>query len=47
MRNVIEVRAEWLIEAAPHFYKTSELNLGTKMAKNMGKPSDVPSTIKN
>jgi hypothetical protein len=25
MRDVIEIRPEWLIEIAPHFYKKSDL----------------------
>lgn len=26
MRNVVEVKKDWLSEIAPHFYKDSELN---------------------
>ena len=40
MRNVIEIKPEWLAEIAPHFYKAKELEAETaKMpnAKAVGK----------
>ncbi|PHJ24317.1 pre-mrna splicing factor rna [Cystoisospora suis] len=30
MRNVLEIRSEWLLEVAPHFYKDKEFELGKK-----------------
>lgn len=38
MRNVIEIKPEWLAEIAPHFYKAKELESETaKMPKGVGK----------
>ena len=39
MRNVIEIKNEWLLEVAPHYYKAKELEDSTnkKMPKMMGK----------
>ncbi|KFG30359.1 putative pre-mRNA-processing protein 8, partial [Toxoplasma gondii FOU] len=28
MRNVLEIRPDWLLEVAPHFYRDKELELG-------------------
>ena len=37
MRNVIEIKAEWLLEVAPHFWKESEIKKDTKkMPKKQG-----------
>jgi len=42
MRNVIEIKSEWLLEVAPHYYKAKELEDSTnkKMSKNKGKSRD-------
>merc|ERR1712241_1521024 len=39
MRNCIEIKNEWLLEVAPHYYKAKELEDSTnkKISKNMGK----------
>ncbi|CAN0351509.1 unnamed protein product [Lampetra fluviatilis] len=38
MRQVIEIESGWLLEVAPHYYKTKELEDSTKkMPKNTGK----------
>ena len=39
MRNVIEIKNEWLLEVAPHYYKAKELQDSTnkKMPKSRGK----------
>ncbi len=39
MRNVVEVKTEWLSEIAPHFYKESELN--EKAPKKVANDSDA------
>jgi len=36
MRNVIDIQPEWLMEVAPHYYKSKELELGAKMPKGTG-----------
>ena len=38
MRNCIEIKNEWLLEVAPHYYKAKELEDSTikKMPKNKG-----------
>jgi len=39
MRNVLEIKPEWLLEIAPHFYKESDIKEPTnkkKMPKNQG-----------
>ncbi|CEM33558.1 unnamed protein product [Vitrella brassicaformis CCMP3155] len=33
MRNVIEIKPEWLREVAPHYYKASEVDFAAKMPK--------------
>ena len=42
MRNVIEIKSEWLLEVAPHYYKAKELEDSTnkKMPKSRGKAKD-------
>ena len=42
MRNVIEVKNDWLFEVAPHYYKASELEDSTnkKMPKGRGKAKE-------
>jgi pre-mRNA-splicing factor ATP-dependent RNA helicase DHX16 len=42
MRQCIEIHPEWLLEAAPHYYKPKELedNSFKKLPKNVGKPSN-------
>jgi pre-mRNA-splicing factor ATP-dependent RNA helicase DHX16 len=39
MRNVVEIRNEWLLEVAPHYYKAKELedSSSKKMPKKQGK----------
>ena len=37
MRNCIEIKPEWLLEIAPHYYKKSELQAEAKMPKGLGK----------
>jgi pre-mRNA-splicing factor ATP-dependent RNA helicase DHX16 len=38
MRNVIEIKPEWLAEIAPHYYKKKELEAdAAKMPKAAGK----------
>ena len=38
MRQVIEIKPEWLVELAPHYYKKSELlEDAAKMPKVAGK----------
>jgi len=39
MRQVIEIENSWLLEVAPHYYKTKELSDGSghKMPKRTGK----------
>ncbi len=47
MRNIIEIRNEWLLEVAPHYYKAKELEDSTskKMPKKLGKTrSDLEGT---
>ena len=41
MRNCIEIKNDWLLEVAPHYYKAKELEDSTnkKISKNMGKSS--------
>ena len=42
MRNVIEIKPEWLAEIAPHYYKKKELeNENAKMPKALGKAGAV------
>ena len=39
MRNVLEIKSEWLLEVAPHFYKESDIKeeqKTKKMPKNRG-----------
>ena len=42
MRNVIEIKSEWLLEVAPHYYKAKELedSSNKKMPKSQGKAKD-------
>lgn len=42
MRNVIEIKNEWLLEVAPHYYKAKELDDSTnkKMPKMKGKAKE-------
>ncbi|XP_071964030.1 pre-mRNA-splicing factor ATP-dependent RNA helicase DHX16-like [Antedon mediterranea] len=42
MRQVIEIENQWLLEVAPHYYKSKELEDGSsrKMPKNTGKSRD-------
>ena len=42
MRNVIEIKNDWLLEVAPHYYKAKELEDSTnkKMPKMRGKAKD-------
>lgn len=42
MRQVIEIENSWLLEVAPHYYKSKELEDGSgkKMPKNTGKSKD-------
>ena len=42
MRNLIEIKSEWLLEVAPHYYKAKELEDSTnkKMPKSRGKAKD-------
>jgi pre-mRNA-splicing factor ATP-dependent RNA helicase DHX16 len=39
MRNCIEIHPDWLLEAAPHYYKAKELEDDSlkKLPKNRGK----------
>ena len=38
MRQVIEIKPEWLVEIAPHYYKKKEIEDGmVKMPKGAGK----------
>eukprot|EP00397_Hematodinium_sp_SG-2012_P002159 GEMP01002165.1.p1 GENE.GEMP01002165.1~~GEMP01002165.1.p1 ORF type:complete len:998 (+),score=251.80 GEMP01002165.1:125-3118(+) len=37
MRTIIEVKPEWLLEVAPHYYQQKDLNLESKMPKRVGK----------
>lgn len=37
MRSLIEVKPEWLLEVAPHYYQQKDLNLQSRMPKNRGK----------
>ena len=39
MRQVIQIESSWLLEVAPHYYKSKELEDATtrKMPKNKGK----------
>ena len=40
MRQVIEIKPEWLVEIAPHFYKKKEIEgEAVKMPKGVGKAS--------
>jgi pre-mRNA-splicing factor ATP-dependent RNA helicase DHX16 len=42
MRNVIEIKPEWLAEIAPHYYKKKELESdAAKMPKGVGKAPDA------
>eukprot|EP01047_Picozoa_sp_COSAG01_P040968 COSAG01_NODE_3482_length_6022_cov_61.122235_3_plen_82_part_00 len=43
MRQVIEIEPEWLIEIAPHYYKSSELvdESKKKMPKMAGKAAEA------
>eukprot|EP00971_Amphidinium_carterae_P301736 5994479-Amphidinium_carterae.1 len=36
MRGVIEVKPEWILEAAPHYYSTKDLDFKGKMPKTIG-----------
>ena len=37
MRQVIEIENQWLLEVAPHYYKTQEIHdLSKKMPKKVG-----------
>ncbi|KAF8820441.1 putative pre-mRna-splicing factor ATP-dependent Rna helicase [Cardiosporidium cionae] len=38
MRNASEIKPQWLVEVAPHFYKNQELELGAKLPKGTGTP---------
>ncbi|XP_014668732.1 PREDICTED: putative pre-mRNA-splicing factor ATP-dependent RNA helicase DHX16 isoform X1 [Priapulus caudatus] len=42
MRQVVEIENQWLLEAAPHYYKAKDLEdpSGKKMPKNTGKARD-------
>ncbi|KAJ2611788.1 hypothetical protein EV177_003316 [Coemansia sp. RSA 1804] len=40
MRQVIDINAEWLLEAAPHYYKLSDINDDIK--RKMPKPIQAP-----
>ena len=42
MRNCIEIKNEWLLEVAPHYYKAKELEDSTnkKMPKNKGRAKE-------
>ena len=42
MRQVSEIKPEWLVEIAPHYYKMKDIEDGTskKMPKGKGKAQD-------
>ncbi|CAF0785958.1 unnamed protein product, partial [Didymodactylos carnosus] len=43
MRQVIEIENQWLLEVAPHFYKTKKLdedNSVKKLSKKLGKTKE-------
>jgi pre-mRNA-splicing factor ATP-dependent RNA helicase DHX16 len=39
MRQIVEIKSEWLVEIAPHYYKTNDVadDSGKKMPKVMGR----------
>lgn len=39
MRNTIEIKSDWLLEVAPHYYKAKELedSSNKKMPKSQGR----------
>eukprot|EP00920_Eleutheroschizon_duboscqi_P019739 GHVT01047391.1.p1 GENE.GHVT01047391.1~~GHVT01047391.1.p1 ORF type:complete len:238 (+),score=32.41 GHVT01047391.1:371-1084(+) len=43
MRNVTEIKPEWLREVAPHFYGDQQLTLGAKLPRAIGAKSNVKS----
>ena len=36
MRNVIEIKPEWLMEVAPHYYQSKDIGYEGKVSKNKG-----------
>lgn len=36
MRNLIEIKPEWLLEVAPHYYQNKDLGYEGKLSKNKG-----------
>ena len=46
MRSVIEIRPDWLVQVAPHYYNSSEVNAlaqnERKMPKGKGKAAAGP-----
>ena len=36
MRNIMEIKPEWLLEVAPHYYQSKELGYEGKVSKNKG-----------
>jgi pre-mRNA-splicing factor ATP-dependent RNA helicase DHX16 len=42
MRQIVEIKSEWLVEIAPHFYKKKELedDAGKKLPKRVGKAAE-------
>ena len=40
MRQVVEIKSEWLVEIAPHYYKKKDVedDAGKKMPKMVGRP---------
>jgi len=44
MRNCIEIRPEWMVEIAPHFFKKNDIeDKSVKMPKNKGRAAAVDS----
>jgi len=46
MRQIMEIKPQWLIEVAPHFFKPTDLEdlaaASKKMPKTVGAPSSKP-----
>ena len=42
MRNTIEIKSDWLLEVAPHYYKAKELedSSNKKMPKGQGRAKE-------
>ena len=42
MRQVVEIKPDWLVEIAPHYYKQKDIDddAGKKLPKGVGKAAD-------